>query len=214
MPFSPVGFRDFLMTAKASNDNYGTVSDEELVQLSLKDVDCFYHLMKRYEPKILRYINRISDVNQEETKDILQEIFIKIYRNLNGFNQKLKFSSWIYRIAHNEIINQYYKKKSHSGMVSLNAEDDETNSLSRLFRDEDIHDNYVSRETAERVRKALVELPIKYREVIILRYLEDKGYKEISDILHRPPGTIAALLNRARLKFKKIAQRHQLEGLT
>ncbi len=98
-------------------------------------------------------------------------------------------------------------------MVSLNAEDDETNSLSRLFRDEDIHDNYVSRETAERVRKALAELPIKYREVIVLRYLEDKGYKEISDILRKPPGTIATLLNRARLKFKKIAQRYQLEDL-
>ena len=78
--------------------------DEQLVQLSLNNQDYFYYLMKRYEIKLLRYIKRLTTVSPEEAKDIIQEIFIKVYRNLNGFNPKLKFSSWIYRIAHNEII--------------------------------------------------------------------------------------------------------------
>jgi len=189
------------------------MSDEQLVQLSLEDHDCFYYLMKRYEPKILRYINRIASVSQEESEDILQEIFIKVYRTLNGFNQKLKFSSWIYRIAHNEIINQYRKIKSYSAMITSNIEDD-TDDLSELVCDTlDIDGIYISRENAQKVRESLAELPDKYREVLILRYLEDRSYDEISDILRKAPGTVATLINRAKSNFKKVAMRHRLESL-
>ena len=193
--------------------SYEEISDEELVQLSLEDQNCFYYLMKRYELKIFRYIKRISNVSQEESEDILQEIFIKVYRTLNGFNQKLKFSNWIYRIAHNEIINQYGKRKSYSAIITSNIED-EAGHLSELLCDAlDIDGIYISRENAKKVRVALAELPVKYREVLILRYLEDRSYNEISDILRKPPGTVATLINRAKLNFKKVAMRHQLESL-
>ncbi|MFH1582108.1 MAG: sigma-70 family RNA polymerase sigma factor [Pseudomonadota bacterium] len=101
-------------------NDYENMPDEQLVQLSLKDQGCFYYLMKRYEIKILRYIKRLTTASQEEAEDIIQEVFIKVYRNLNGFNQKLKFSSWIYRIAHNEIINQYRKTKLRLAITPLN----------------------------------------------------------------------------------------------
>ena len=195
-------------------NNYENLSDEQLVEISLKEQDCFYYLMKRYEPKILHYVKRITNVSKEESEEILQEIFIKVYRNLNGFNQKLKFSSWIYRIAYNEIINQYRKNKSYSSMISLNIEDDDANNMADLLRDTfDIQDNYITRENTEKVRETLTELPDKYREVLILRYLEDQSYNEISDILRKPAGTVATLINRAKSNFKKIAQRHQLESL-
>ncbi len=202
------------MDKKPSHENYENMPDEQLVRLSLENQDCFYYLIKRYEPKILRYIKRITNISKEESEDILQEIFVKVYRNLNGFNQKLKFSSWIYRIAHNEIINQYRKNKSYSSMISLNIEDDDVNNMAGLFRDSfDIQDNYISRENTEKVREALEELPDKYREILILRYFEDQSYDEISDILRKPAGTVATLINRAKSNFKKIAQRHQLESL-
>lgn len=188
------------------------MSDEQLVQLSLEDQDCFYYLMKRYEPKILRYIKRITNVSEEESEDILQEIFIKVYRNLNGFNQKLNFSSWIYRVAHNEIINQYRKKRSYSAIISLHNEDNDSSNLAELVCDTlDIQDNYISMENTEKVREVLVQIPKKYREILILRYLEEKSYDEISDILHKPAGTVATLVNRAKLKFKKIAVRYRLD---
>ncbi|MEA3429111.1 MAG: RNA polymerase sigma factor [Thermodesulfobacteriota bacterium] len=166
--------------------------------------------MKRYEIKLLRYIRRLTTVSQEESEDIIQEVFIKVYRNLNGFNQKLKFSSWIYRIAHNEIINQYRKTKLRSSVIPLNIED-EANLIGSINDTIEIDGAYENLENAERVRKALAELPDKYREILVLRYLEDKSYNEISDILRKPPGTVATQINRAKASFKKIAGRYQLE---
>ncbi|MBC8198812.1 MAG: RNA polymerase sigma factor [Desulfobacterales bacterium] len=191
-------------------NDYENIPDEQLVQLSLKDQDCFYYLMKRYEIKLLRYIKRLTTVSQEEAEDIIQEIFIKVYRNLNGFNRKLKFSSWIYRIARNEIINQYRKTKLRLAMTPLNIEDEE-NLIDSINDTIEINEAYENLENAERVRKALSELPDKYREILILRYLEDKTYDEISDILRKPPGTVATQINRAKASFKKIAGRHQLD---
>ncbi len=190
------------------------MSDEQLVQLSLKDQNSFYYLIERYEPKILRYIKRITNISPEESEDLLQEIFIKVYRNLNRFNRKLKFSSWVYRIAHNEIINQYRKKKSYSATIDSFAENDDTDYLAGFIGEAlDIDNDYISRENAEKVRAALAKLPDKYREVLILRYFEDQSYREISDILRKPAGTVATLINRAKSKFRKIAKQHQLENL-
>ena len=193
-------------------NDYENMPDEQLVQLSLKDQDCFYYLMKRYETKILRYIKRLTTVSQEEAEDIIQEVFIKVYRNLNGFNRKLKFSSWIYRIAHNEIINQYRKTKLRLAMIPLNIED-EANLIGSINDTIEINGAYENLENAEKVREALAELPDKYREILVLRYLEDKSYDEISDILRKPPGTVATQINRAKANFKKIAKRHQLDKI-
>jgi RNA polymerase sigma-70 factor (ECF subfamily) len=190
------------------------LSDEQLVQLSLTDPDAYYFLMTRYEARILRYINRISHITVEEAEDLLQDIFIKAYRHLNRFNPKLKFSSWIYRIAHNETINQYRKKKSYSATIDSFIENDDADHLAGLIEETlEIDNDYISKENAEKVNAALAKLPDKYREVLILRYFEDQSYKEISDILRKPTGTVATLINRAKSKFRKIARQHQLENL-
>ncbi|MBN1995903.1 RNA polymerase sigma factor [candidate division KSB1 bacterium] len=181
-------------------------SDEELVNLSLRDKEKFYYLMKRYEPKILRYIRRMTNVSREEAEDILQDIFIKLYRNLLAFDHNLKFSSWIYRIAHNEIINHYHKNKARFKTLGVNLNNDDVFYLNEKMSDhDDVEARFISRENARNIGKVLEKLPQKYREVLVLRYLEEKKYDEISDILRKPPGTVATLLNRAKSKFKKIA---------
>ncbi len=191
-----------------------TLSDEQIVHLALTDPDAYYFLMTRYEARILRYIHRISRLTPEEAEDLLQEIFIKAYRQLNRFNPKLKFSSWIYRIAHNETISQYRKNKSYSATLDSFIENDDADRLAGLIGETlEIDNDYISRENAEKVNAALARLPDKYREVLILRYFEDQSYKEISDILRKPPGTVATLINRAKSKFRKIARQHQLENL-
>lgn len=191
------------MSNNVTIENFTEFSDLDLVQISLENKDNFYFLMKRYEQRLTRYINRITTVNQDDKDDLLQNIFIKVYRNLNGFNQNLKFSSWIYRIAHNEIVNQYHKK-SRSKLFLINISTDDLNNVALIIRDEtDISEEFLSQEKVEHVKQVLAKLPLKYQEVLLLHYFEEKSYKEISDILKKPMGTIATLINRAKSKFEK-----------
>jgi len=195
-------------------ESYQHVSDEKLVRRSLEDREHFYYLIKRYETKLLRCIKRTTNVTREEAEDLLQEIFLKIYRHLNDFDQELKFSSWAYRIAHNEVINFAKKKKLGQYLFRSNNGDDGGNDLiDRLVSEDDVHFDYVSMESRERVWQALMKLPLKYREVLVLKFFEDKSYREMSDILRKPEGTVATLVNRAKKRFGKIAEQFQLESI-
>jgi len=201
------------MTAPLPHMVYEQMTDEELVKSSLQYEDAFYFLMKRYETVLLRYINRMTQASREEVEDLLQEIFIKIYRNLNGFDTNFKFSTWAYRIAHNEVISQYRKNKQRHISVELDAEDEKSRSLVDFLTDTlNLESQYLDREQADAVRNALMDLLPKYRDVLVLHFFEELSYREISDILKKPTGSVATLLNRAKKKFKKIAQSHRLKS--
>ena len=86
-------------------------TDAELVELALENQAYFSDIVYRYQTKLTYYIRRLSNFPDEEIEDILQDVFIKVYKNLNDFDQSLKFSSWIYRITHNEVISKYRKIK-------------------------------------------------------------------------------------------------------
>src|SRR6185503_18028902 len=109
-------------------------TDAELVTLTLQNQENFAHLMKRYEGKLLSYILRISNVDHDEAQDILQDVFIKTYKNLNSFDADLKFSSWIYRICHNQVISNYRKVKARPQKYTFDVDDD---MLNRLTSDTD-----------------------------------------------------------------------------
>ena len=100
--------------------DHKTKTDAELVALTLKDQEVFLHLVNRYQDKLFRYIRRITGVSMECAEDILQEAFIKIYRNLNDFDPDLSFSSWVYRITHNEALNHLKKANSQNNSSSRN----------------------------------------------------------------------------------------------
>ncbi len=143
--------------------------------------------------------------NEEDSEDILQEVFLKVYKNQKGFNPKLKFSSWVYRIAHNEVIDMHRKKKFQRGMINIDATDTDTRALVSLLADTlDIQDTYISEEIRLKLRTALNDLPEKYRNILVLRYFEDQSYIEIGDILLKPQGTVAVLIKRAKSKLKKV----------
>jgi RNA polymerase sigma-70 factor (ECF subfamily) len=130
----------------------------------------------------------------------LQEVFLKAWKNLNGFDVGLKFSSWIYRITHNETISTFRKSKSR-------GEDQKTNIEPELYENlpDDTHfvDEIDQKMTAAEVQAILKSLPENYREVLVLWFVEDQSYEEISDILMKPSGTVATLLNRAKKQFKE-----------
>lgn len=178
-------------------------TDEELVDLVLEDQEFFLHIMERYEKKLLSYILRISNISFEEAEDVLQNIFIKVYKNINDFDKSLKFSSWIYRIAHNETINNFRKNKARPQIIRENKRgDDDLLILDKIASNIDIEKEVNDKYLEENIATLLEKIDIRYREVLILKYIEEKDYKEISDILKKPMGTVATLLNRAKKQLR------------
>ncbi|MCK4918555.1 MAG: RNA polymerase sigma factor [Candidatus Pacebacteria bacterium] len=183
-------------------------TDEELALLALKDQDYFLLLVRRYEEKLTRYISRISNLDKDEIEDVLQDIFIKVYRNLNAFDTSLKFSSWIYRISHNEVISNYRKFKNKAKIISFDGDGE---FIKNIADDLDIEKEISLEDLKINISLILSKMDIKYREVLILRFMEGNNYSEISDILKKPEGTIATLLNRAKKQFSQIIEEQEIK---
>lgn len=194
------------MRNESQTDLSVSKTDEELVALALENQDYFACIVERYEKKLLAYIIRISGFSREEAEDVLQEVFIKIYVNLNSFDSGLKFSSWIYRITHNEVINHHRKKKVRP-QSAMDLDDEFLNNLASDMKTDGLAD---FRYLKEGVGKVLECMEPKYREVLVLRFWEDKDYSEISDILKKPMGTVATLISRAKANFQKEMERQNI----
>lgn len=183
-----------------SSNGCDNESDESLVKLTLKNQTNFVYLIRRYKDKIFFYIKRISGFTEEDIEDILQDVFLKVYKNLNGFDGDYKFSSWLYGIARNETISAYRKKRARPQKVDLEMDEDGVEKISSDF---DLEKEISDKLTAEEAAAVLYDLDQKYREVIILKFFEGLDYREISDVIKKPMGTVASLMNRAKQEFKK-----------
>ncbi len=172
-------------------------TDSELVALALTKADYFACLIKRYEHQLVVYIKRISGLNHEDAEDILQEVFIKVFYNLNDFDSGLKFSSWIYRITHNETMSELRRRHSRPTVI---IDDEEWESLAC---NTDLIKEINSQYDRALIEKIFNQLSEKYREVLLLRFVEDLDYRAISDILRLPINTVGTLVARARQKFKQ-----------
>lgn len=183
-------------------------SDEEIIALTLADQGYYACLIERYEQKLTNYIRRLAGLSAEDTEDLLQDIFIKIYQNLNDFDQNLKFSSWAYRIAHNEIISHWRKSNSRPQLVGGNEVEE---FLHNVADETNIHVDLEKQSVREDIQKILEKIDLKYREVLVLKFLEEKSYEEIADILKKPLGTISTLISRAKKLFKKEAEKMNIK---
>lgn len=183
-------------------DPIGTqnLSDTELVKLTLESQDNFLYLVDRYKGKLLSYIRRLTNVNDDDAEDILQDVFIKVYLNLNDFNADLKFSSWIYRITHNQVISSHRKLKARPEGYAVNIDDQ---AALDLAADIDIAAGTDLNIMKQNISRILSGLDEKYRDILVLKFLEEKSYQEISDIIRKPAGTVASMINKAKQEFRK-----------
>jgi RNA polymerase sigma-70 factor, ECF subfamily len=173
------------------------LSDEKIVGIVCgEDQEQYAELVKRYEEKLLRYVRYM--IGDREADEVVQETFIKAFVKLRSFDEKRgKFSSWIYRISHNEAMNKI-KKKKH---VSLDFND----WLKEILPGKvNVEVEYERQEEKEMVRRCLNGTDLIYRSVLSLYYLEDKSYDEISEILKIPMGTVGIRLRRGKEKMKEI----------
>ena len=192
----------------ANISNCKQKKDANMVALHLKDQEYYYHLMKRYESSLTSYIYRLSGMKRTDIQDILQEVFILVYQNLNDYDENFKFSSWIYRIARNYTISMMRKNPKYAQNISWDEHD-----LEQLIQsDFNLEESFIQKIGYEDLLQIINLLPLKYREVIILRFIEEKDYQEIGDILKKPIGTVGTLINRARKMLSKEIDRHREGG--
>ena len=175
-------------------------NDIDLIKQTLENQDNFSLIIERYESRLRRYIRRITNIRNEDIDDLLQDIFISVYQNLNSFNQDLQFSSWVYRIAHNKTINNWKKYKNEISNISV---EENLSFVESVFNHSHVIDDLEKEENIILINEALKNIDKKYYEVLVLKFLEGKDYSEISDILEKPMGSIATLINRGKKQLKK-----------
>lgn len=178
--------------------------DEQLAaEVQKGNLESFNTLLQRFRPKILRYGNKFL-LQPGDIEDVTQDIFLKAYQNIQSFDVTRKFSPWIYRIAHNEFINLGKKRKGEP----LDFFDfdtffphPQTPDTSEKDLDKKIDDQH----TKTVLNKFLDKLPAKYREPLVLYYIEDLDYKDIAEILRVPVGAVGVRLNRAKKKLQEMS---------
>lgn len=167
--------------------------DVQLVEAALRDRHAYAALVRRYEWVLGRYVRRLLGRHLQAADDVLQDVLIKAYVNLNDYDKSRPFGAWIYRIAHNEAIS--FLRRQRAGPQIVDSAD--ARLILERVADHDNPEGTLQRSrTAEDVRKALAALDQRYRDVLVLRYLEERSYDEIADILEMPMGTVATLINR------------------
>jgi RNA polymerase sigma-70 factor (ECF subfamily) len=174
-------------------------SDQELVRASLLDPNAYAGVVRRYERSLKRYLARLLGRSAQQVEDVLQEVFLKAYVNLNDYERERPFAPWIYRIAHNEAMSVLRRRRSEPHTIS--GEDGRL-VLERVAGELDAGRDLDAAQDEARLHAALAGLDGKYRDVIVLRYLEDMSYDDIADVLALPAGTVATLLNRGKQRLR------------
>jgi len=164
------------------------------------DAEAFGELVERYQEKLLRYARKfLFDV--EEAHDSVQDIFIKAYQNIQSFDATRRFSPWIYRVAHNEFVNALKKRKASRTVFTIDFD----TLFPHLTAPDTADSGTLERDLRKTLEAELEKLDPKYREPLILYYLESMDYKQISEILQIPVSTVGVRLARARGILKKLS---------
>jgi RNA polymerase sigma-70 factor (ECF subfamily) len=184
-----------------------TLDDTAVVSAFLDGEErAFQELVERYQTRLLNFIYRtIGD--REKAEDLVQEVFIRVYRHLHRFDRSKKFSTWIYTIASNLAKNEL-RNRSRNPLVLFQTirknwqdEDRPLQFEDHTMRPDDL---YRKRHLRELVESSVSQLPEHHREVFVLRELEGKSYEEIAEITSTNLGTVKSRLNRARTSFAEI----------
>ena len=168
----------------------------------------FEELVDRYQSRLIGFVYRTVG-DRERAEDLVQEVFIRVYRHLHRFDPAKKFSTWIYTIASNLAKNEL-RNRSRNPLVLFQSMRGTGDEEERPIEFEDAtsrpDDMYRKRHLRELVEDTVSKLPEHHREVFVLRELEGKSYEEIADITHCNLGTVKSRLNRARTAFAAIIE--------
>jgi len=178
------------------------------------DRRAFAELVDLYKDKIFHHAYRMLN-NKHEAEDAVQDTFLRLYKNLDRYDESQKFSTWIFRIATNLCIDRLRKRRP---TYSLDAEVTDGDGTSNDFytmmpSDEDTPEKQVIvSETQQQILNAIETMPEKYKSIVMLRYMQDLSLQEISDVLDMPVTTIKTRLHRGREFLRKKLEAAGLDG--
>src|SRR5213594_3687116 len=185
------------MSAVISLAKPGALADGELVVSALSGREaCFEELVRRYQRPISAYVYRMVG-NYESALDLTQEIFIKVYNSLRRYRSEFKFSTWIYKIAHNSAVDHLRRTATREQSLITGSEGDQFElpiESGRLSPEQESE----RKERRIEIESVVRALPSNYRELIILRHSQDLTYEEIVEVTGLPLGTVKNRLFRAR----------------
>jgi RNA polymerase sigma-70 factor (ECF subfamily) len=183
---SPIYLRDF-----------SSATDQDLVANAVTGADSsFEELVRRYQRPISAYVYRMVG-DYEAALDLTQEIFIKVYGSLRRYRAEFKFSTWIYKIAHNSAVDHLRRNSNREHSIINGAEGDQYE-LPLESGHPSPEQESERRERRSEIESVVRTLPGAYRELIILRHSQDLTYEEIVEVTGLPLGTVKNRLFRAR----------------
>lgn len=201
------------MTSKTiSIENIQILSDVELIASAIKGRESgFEELVRRYQRPIVAYVYRMLN-DYEASLDVTQEVFIKVYNSLDKYSSEYKFSTWLYRIAHNAAID--WMRRNSANLQSLETENEEgayqIQLESQAPSPEQLRERNEWRNEIDSVIKCL---PTVYKELIILRHSKDMSYDEIAEVMNLPLGTVKNRLFRAREMMREMLIERGFDGI-
>lgn len=163
------------------------------------NMQAFTKIIDKYKNQLFATVLRMTK-NPEDAQDLVQEAFIKVYEQLNKYDFKGSFSSWLYRVTINHCLDELRKKRYQVEHITFNEkgiESSEENEPEIVF---------LKKEKSRQLEKLIASLPEDERMIILLRYANERSYEEISELLHIPLSTVRNKLHRAKKKMRKIVQ--------
>ncbi len=188
------------MVAQAASFNKLTsLADGELITRALAGrEESFEELVRRYQRPIVAYVYRMVG-DYDSALDLTQEVFIRIYNSLGRYRPEFKFSTWIYRIAHNAAID-HLRRSDSSRTEDLEVEGEGGQTFQRPLASKAPTPEQLSERNERRgeIEEVIRQLPPAYRELIVLRHAHDFSYDEIAEVTGLPLGTVKNRIFRAR----------------
>ncbi len=178
--------------------------DVELIAAVLEgDQERYGELVGRYRGRLVNYLYRLLR-DYGEANDLSQEVFLKVYRALDRYNPKYKFSTWLFRVAQNAAIDQIRKRRLQ--LVSMDrpvASSDEQRTWEFPSGERGPYGELRNLERGAAIQEAIERLPWEYRELIVLRHFGELSYDEIASLKGMPLGTVKNKLFRGRQMLKE-----------